>query len=256
MSGAAGAGPDRAGPHGRAGLLLLILPALLAPLALGVAAASGRSFVLPLLATAAIYPVFAAFLVAGRPLAAAAAALLWAASLSASIIAVTMADPARLAPVILNGPAYRDEMISWVATGIGRESDPARFIPQHLLHLAAFALLALVSAGLLGLLLGAVLVGYMSFYVGVLASGPERMRGAFLGWPPWAVIRVAAFVVLGTVLARPLLGRLARRPLPPIATRRWIGVAAALLVLDIVLKTLVATQWAAYLRPCLPGDAP
>jgi len=256
MTGAAGAGPDRAGPPGRAALLLLILPALLAPLALWIAAASGRSFVLPLLATAAIYPVFAALLVAGRPLAAATAAMLWAASLSGSIIAVTMADPARLASVVLNGPAYCDEMISWVATGIGRESDPARFIPQHLLHLAAFSLLALVSAGFLGLFLGAVLVAYMSFYVGVLASGPEPLRGAFFGWPPYAIIRVVAYVILGTALARPLLGRLARRTLPPISTRRWVGVAAALLVLDIVLKTLVAARWAAFLRPCLPGDAP
>jgi hypothetical protein len=256
MSGAAGAGPDRAGPPARGALVLLILPALLAPVALWIAAASGRPFVLPLLATAAIYPIFAAFLMAGRPLAAATAAVLWAASLSVSIIAVTMADPARLAPVIVNGAAYRDEMISWVATGIGRESDPARFIPQHLLHLAAFILLALASAGLLGLLLGAVLVGYMSFYVGVLASGPEPVRGALIGWPPYAVVRVVAYIVLGTVLARPLLGRLARRPLPPMSTRRWIGVAAALLVLDIVLKTLLAARWAAYLRPCLPGDAP
>jgi len=256
MSGATGAGPEPSGPPGRSAPLLLILPALLAPLALWLAAASGRSFTLPLLATAAIYPVFAAFLLAGRPLAAASAAVLWAGSLSVSIIAVTMADPVRLAPVIVNGPAYRDEMISWVATGIGRESDPARFIPQHLLHLAAFVLLALVSAGLLGLLLGAVLVAYMSFYVGVLASGPEPMHAALFGWPPYAVIRVVAYVVLGTVLARPLLGRLTRRTLPPIAARRWVGVAAALLVLDLVLKTLVAARWAAYLRPCLPGDAP
>ncbi|HKQ98239.1 MAG TPA: hypothetical protein VJV75_10220, partial [Candidatus Polarisedimenticolia bacterium] len=218
-----------------------------------VAIASGRNFVLPFLATAVIYPVFAALLLEGRARAATVAALLWAATLSASIIAATAHDPERLAPIVLNGPAYRDEMLPFVATGVGRESDPARFIPQHLLHLAAFIGLALASAGLLGLMLGAVLVGYMSFYVGVLASGPEPILGSLCGWPPYAVIRVIAYVILGTVLARPLLGRLAGRSLAPIATGRWVAIAAALLLADLGVKALVAARWAALLRPCLGG---
>jgi hypothetical protein len=257
MTAAGRAGPGTAVRSGGGVVRLLpILPALLAPIALMIAMASGRPFVLPLLATAAIYPVFAALLLDGRAGAATGAALLWAAALSASIIAATARDPAALAPIVLNGPAYRDEMLAWVATGVGRESDPARFIPQHLMHLAAFVTLAVASAGLLGLLLGAVLVGYMSFYVGVLASGPQPLLGALCGWPPYAVIRVVAYVVLGTVLARPLLVRLARRPLPPLRTGRFVGLAAALLAADIVLKTLVAARWAALLRPCLPGGAP
>lgn len=248
----AGAEP---GPGGAGGRLLPLLPALLAPIALLIAIASGRNFVLPWLATAVIYPVFASLILRGRTLCATVAALLWAASLSASIIAATAHDPERLAPIVLNGPAYRDEMLPWVETGVGRESEPARFIPQHLLHLAAFVGLAVASAGLLGLLLGAVLVGYMSFYVGVLASGPEPLLASLCGWPPYAVIRVAAYVVLGTVLARPLLGRLSGRTLPPLATGRWVLVAATLLLADLALKALVAARWAALLRPCL-GHAP
>src|SRR3989441_13360287 len=64
---------------------------------------------LPFLATAAVYPVMAALLLRGRRPAAVAATLLWAASLSASIIAATQRDPASMARVVLNGPAYRSE---------------------------------------------------------------------------------------------------------------------------------------------------
>lgn len=250
MNAAAGARPRGAARF------LPILPALLAPLAVLLATTSGRSFVLPLLATAAIYPVFAALILDGRPGAAAGAALLWAAALSASIIAATAADPEGLARVVLNGPAYRDEMLPWIATGTGREGEPARFVPQHLLHLLAFAALALASAGLLGLMLGAVLVGYMSFYVGVLASGPEPALAALCGWPPYSILRVIAYVLLGTVLARPLLARLARRSLAPLDHPRWLGAAAALLMADIGLKAVIAARWAALLRPCLPAGTP
>jgi len=249
-------GPAPRGAAGASTLLLALVPALLAPPAAGLGLASGRALVLPILATAAVYPIYARLILRGRPVAAAFAAVLWAASLSASIIVMTARDPDRAAGAVLNGPAYRDEMFAFIASGSGRESQPARFVPQHLLHLAAFAALTAASGGLLGLVLGAALVGYMSFYVGALAAGPEPGLAALFGWPPWAVLRVVAFILLGTVLARPLLARLALRPPAPLRHRLWLGTAAALLLADIALKALLAEHWAALLRPCLRNLAP
>jgi len=159
--------------------------------------------------------------------------------------------------VVLNGAAYRDEMFAYVRSGLGRESDPSRFLPQHVLHLLAFSLLSAGSGGLLGILLGAVLIDYMSFYVGSLvAAGGSPARALLFGWPPWAILRVAAFVLLGVCLAEPALlaarRRIGRPPAPPAAPRRtWYFAAGALLLSDVILKLAFAGDWARILRPCL-----
>jgi len=232
--------------------LALVLPALLAPGAAWVATRSGGRLLLPSLATLAVYPCMALLIAAGRPRRAVLATLLWAASLSVSVIALAARDPDAVGRVVLHGPAYREEMFGFIRQGTGPEGDPARFLPQHLAHLAAFAALAGASGGLLGLASGSVLIGYMSYYVGCLAAaGGAPWRAFLLGWPPYAVARVAGYVLLGIALSRPILGRVARRPLPWTPGRSWYGTAAALLLLDALLKWALAPAWAALLRPCL-----
>ncbi len=246
------------------------LPALLAPVAVLLGRASGGPLLLPVVATLAIYPVLALLLLQRRRRAAAVATLLWAASLSVCVIASTARDPGSMESVVLNGPIYRDEMFAFIRSGEGRESDPARFLPQHLLHLGAFCLLAWASAGLLGIVLGALLVGYMSFYVGALAAaGGKPLAALAFGWPPWAILRVVAFVLIGVALSEPLLMAIRRRLRGAPGTgpagqpgeassraarpgwRAWFLTAAALLVADAVLKAMLAPGWAALLRPCL-----
>ena len=236
---------------------LPMLPALLAPGAVILARTGQERLLLPILATVAVYPVMAALLLRGRRPAAVAATLLWAASLSVSIIAATRRDPASMARVVLNGPAYRDEMFAFIQSGAGRESDPSRFLPQHLLHVTAFTFLAAGSGGLLGIVLGAVLVGYMSYYVGALAAAGGAPGFALLcGWAPWAILRVVGFVIAGVGLAEPMLFTVHRRLAGGAAISRpsyrsWYVAAGVLLVGDAVLKLFLAPAWAALLRPCL-----
>ncbi len=253
-----------AGAGGRIALSI-ILPALLAPLAVLLARAGGGALILPVLATLAVYPALAMLVLHERRGAAVTAVLLWTASLSAAIIACTLRDPHALEGVVLHGRAYREEMFDFIRTGSGTESDPSRFLPQHLLHLAVFCLLSAASGGLLGIALGAVLIGYMSFYVGCLAAAGGSPGTAFLlGWPPWAVLRVVAFVLLGIALSDPLLGVLRQRlrgradrsgavETAARSWRRWYLVAAVLLGADAGLKFLLAPGWAVLLRPCLGG---
>ncbi len=230
---------------------LIVLPSVLAPLAVFLGSWAGGRILLPILATLAVYPVLALYVLRGRYGAAIAAVLLWAASLSGSIIALSARDPGLAGTIVLNGPEYRDEMFEYVRTGGGRETDPRRFLLQHLIHLVAFVLLTAISGGVLGIALGAVLVGYMSCYVGSLAAaGPVPWLAFTLGWPPWAILRVAAYVMLGAALSRPVLQAVARRRVAPPPAWIWF-VACGLLVLDALLKGLLAPAWSALLRPCL-----
>jgi hypothetical protein len=247
----------------------VILPTLLAPTAVVLTAAAGSRMLLPILATAALYPVTAYLIVRGHRAAALAATLLWAASLSAAVIALTVRDPAGSGDLVLRGTAYRDEMFAFIRTGTGRESDPAQFLLQHALHLGVFAVLAWISGGLFGVALGAMLIAYMSYYVGALAAAGGASGVAFLlGWPPWAILRVVAYAILGTALSAPALYAVVRRwprsqlhrpaegaGLPGTAWggpwKSWYVAALVLLLADAALKALLAPRWALLLRPCL-----
>lgn len=244
-------------PAGRAASAVIrgaipLIPALLAPVAVLIGFWTGGRFLLPILATLAVYPILAILVLRGRFSLALIASVLWAISLSTTIIAVTAHDPAGAAEVVLNGPTYRDEMFDYIRTGHGRETEPGLYLPQHLVHLGAFIVLTVLSGGFLGIALGAVLVGYMSYYVGALAAaGSEPWLAFAIGWPPWAILRVVAYIMLGVVLARPLLSAVGRRAILPPPAGPWYITCAALLLLDVVLKGLLAPLWAVLLRPCL-----
>src|SRR5262249_43578096 len=153
--------------------------------------------------------------------------------------------------LVLNGPAYRDEMFRWIRTGEGREGSPRLFLPQHLAHLAAFVALSLATASTLSILLGAVLMNFMAFYVASLfRAGVPALWVLLLGWQPWAICRVAAFCTLGAVLAEPLLSRIA--PFSRAGSIRPFVAGAALGILaDWILKASLAPTWGEWLRTLL-----
>jgi hypothetical protein len=92
-------------------------------------------------------------------------------------------------------------------------------------------------------------MNYMAYYVGALAAASTHpWQAMFLGWVPWAVIRVASFVTLGVVLGGPLLGRVLGFPFRLAGQRRWLALAASGLVLDIVLKWMLAPVWREMIR--------
>jgi hypothetical protein len=217
--------------------------------------ALGAAWLLPVLGTAPAYALMVARLRQGRRRAAVLSMLAWAAALGVGgtvTFALWPHDPGAL---VLGGPAYRDEMFAWIRSGVGSESTPSQFIPQHAFHLVAFAALALASAGAAGMTLGAVLMNYMSYYVASLArAGVPAATVVLFGWQPWAVCRVAAFCTLGVVLAEPLLRRL--RPYAGDGlrgVRAWLTAVAVGLVLDVLLKAVLATLWGQHLRDALAG---
>ena len=232
-------------------LWLALTPLL--PLAAAIPAV-GR-WALPLAAPLTVYPAFAARVRRGDYEAAWRVGMSWAALLSLGVILLAELWPAAAGAGILNGEPYREEMFGWIATGLAPENDWRRFLPVHLEHLGLFLALTWASGGYLGLVMGAALVGWMSYFVGsfALASG-HPMLGAAAAWVPWSVLRVFAFVLLGALFARPLL---ARRPWP--FTRleyRLMALAAAGLAADVLVKTTLAPTYGLWLRQLARHAAP
>ncbi len=213
----------------------------------------GGAWLLPFVAPLTLYPTFQARVKEGNVADAWFAGMAWAILLSLGVIVLTQAAPEAAARGILNGEPYRQEMFGWIATGLAPENSPRQFLPIHLLHLSLFALLTYVSAGYLGLVLGAALAGYMSYFVGSYAVASHHpLVGSIVAWVPWSVIRVAAFVLLGALLARPLLSR----RLWPFERKeaRLFALVSIGIVGDMMLKTFAAPAYGRALR-ALAGDA-
>jgi len=163
-----------------------------------------------------------------------------------------------LTPLVLNGPEYREEMFHWIRFGGGTEGNWRLFLPLHITHLVAFVAVSLLTGSLVSITGGAVLTSYMNGYVASI----HRADGAwwatvFFGWQPWAICRVAAFCILGVVLAGPLLSRLFRYPtLPWARVRSWVLIAATLILADWTLKATLAPTWGRVLNSAIPVVLP
>ena len=234
------------------GLALAVVTAALASYPLGLWLRV--PWLLPLLNAAPAWAAMIVLLRRGQLDRAVTLMLVWAAALAVAATCAFAWWPRPPGPLVLHGAEYRDEMFAWIRTGAGSEGSPRLFVPQHVLHLAAFSVLSLASASALSIAMGAVLMNDMGFYVASLArAGAPARAVVLLGWQPWALCRVAAFSILGVVLAEPLLARLALAPpAPSPPRRRWLVAAGALLVADVVLKACLAPLWGRWLRAVLP----
>ena len=146
-------------------------------------------------------------------------------------------------------PTYRDEMITWVRTGVGAESLPSVFVPRHLAYAAVFCAVSAVTGGVLSMPMGAVLMNQMGEYVGAMAAGSASpVPSVIFGWHPWAIVRIVGFVIIGVVLSGVVLSRLMKFPFWLAAERRWLVTGAFLLVVDLILKWLLAPMWSQMLK--------
>ena len=204
-------------------------------------------WLLPLLLAAPAIHGLWRYLGEGRRAEAVRLMLAWAAALAVvGPIAMAVA-PGAADAAVFRGASYSDEMMAWLATGEGAEGDLRLFLPIHLQRLLIFVPLSLVSGGALGLLMGAVMLNFMDFFVASYAVAASGVPSA-LAWFPWALCRVAAFVILGVVCAEPLVRRLGKTaaPLEP-GRRQLLYVAGGLLIADVALKATLAPMWGRFL---------
>ena len=204
----------------------------------------GSPVLVPILNTLASFPFMVDALRRGQLRVAIARMLVWALALGVGATLLSYARPSQTDSLFIHGAAYRNEMFAWVLSGRGAESTPSEFIPQQVLHALGVSALSLVSAGLLAMLMGAVLMNYMGHYVGALAAtSAHPALTMVLGWHPWAVVRVVSFVTIAVVLSTPLLGRLVAVRVDRDDARRLLVFGLAGLVADVVLKAGLAPVW-------------
>jgi hypothetical protein len=186
-------------------------------------------------------------------------ALAWALAWSVSTIATAAVSPDAAMRGIWHASGFRDEMVRWIATGVGPEGSIRLFLPRVLIEFALLVVLSALSGGAAGLLLGAILLAYMNGYVGWVVANADPRTGpiaaALLAWPPWSVARVVSFIVAGTASALWAYPRLYARGAPRAHTARLFGLAVALLLLDIGLKGWLAPIWREWLRALLGTSA-
>ena len=228
-------------------IYLFLFAGTLAATSIGFVA--GNKIVLPVLQVAVAYPVLFSLLTAEMRKRAFAAMLFWALCLGIVVVSACIRYPDAAARSIFYGTTYAQEMFHWIKTGEGAEGNPVQFVPVHLVHFVIFAIFSLLTASLLSLTMGALLMNYMSFYVGsVILASHDRFLAAVMAWHPWSVIRVISFVLLGVILAEPLICKIQKRDYDYAGVRRYFWIALNGLVLDILMKGLLAPWWGLTLR--------
>lgn len=213
---------------------------------LGLELAAVNQLLLPALQVAAVYPFFFRHVRGGRLWVAALTVLVWAVSVSLPVIAASYNSRGWASARVINGESYVKEMFEWIATGRGAEGDISLFLIPKLREVALFAAATAASAGLLGLLMGAILLNYMNYYVGVLLAHAKPgylLQVALLSWQVYAVLRVVGYVFLGVALSRiAVLAFSQRRLVVEDEARRLLLYALVLIALDFVLKATVANS--------------
>jgi hypothetical protein len=226
---------------------LYLLVATAASTALGFTLSN--QYLLPVLNVLVPYPVMYSLLSEERRKRALATMLFWALCMGVISIWAVIHYPVQARSAIFNGAKYQQEMFNWIKTGIGAEGNPLQFVPQHLLHFILFCVLSAISAGFLSLLMGAVLMNYMSFYVGsLIAASSDTFKAVLMGWHPWAIIRVASYVMLGVILAEPLICKITKRDYNYSEVRPYFWTAITGIAVDILMKALLAPTWGLMLR--------
>lgn len=171
---------------------------------------------------------------------------IWTLTIALVVIILTILFPELAGKAIISGESYKEEMFTWIRTGIGAESNPSQFVPTHIMHYSIFVVTCLISMSLIGIIFGAYLMNYMDYYVGMLflhIANPTPMNYltiALIAWPIWAIIRVIGYLYTGAALAIPLTTRIYGQPLPKDVIKRYMIIGLSLIIVDMILKAILA----------------
>ena len=175
----------------------------------------------------------------------------WAVGTSLAAIPAFRSSREQLEARILGFSSYAASMRGWLASGELLGGTPRAILRRHVRELALYLATALVSANLLAIGMGAVLLNRMNaWFVELLADARDRRTVLVLGWPCWSLARVMAYVALGAACAQWWAARLGRAA-PPVDVLGLINLGLLGVVVDITLKIQLSGWYARRVQAAL-----
>ncbi len=157
-------------------------------------------------------------------------------------IPVFLGSPVAADARVVRAAPYRASMLAWLESGRGPGERATETARQHLREAIWYTAAAVATANLGSIGMGAVLLNYMNAYVATLLRAAKRTRTVLvLAWNVWSVARVAAYVLIGTAAASPVL-RLSGRAVEASEVRALAIAGSIGLVVDLVLKLALSRR--------------
>ncbi|HEY0377806.1 MAG TPA: hypothetical protein VGC87_12845 [Pyrinomonadaceae bacterium] len=158
----------------------------------------------------------------------------------ALVIALSYADPSRVAPLLPGAQDYWHKQIGWIQTGVDPEYRLSAWVPAHLSLLGGAVLFSYTSLGSIIFYQGFYEVDLMNFYnAQLMAQSSNQALSLALGWHVWSWLRglgylFVAFEIISFSLRR-MTGMSGDRGL------RWrrFAVGLAFLLADGLVKVIM-----------------
>jgi hypothetical protein len=169
------------------------------------------------------------------------ALLIWTLIQSSLVIFSSLRSSDKMAALIIRSETYSKSMFRWIETGILPEGNSIQVIRIHLQQTLIYCVLALVSGNFVSLIFGCMLLNYMNFYVAQLATRSKSLNALVFGWNLWSVVRVVAFLWLGTVLGIPVASYL----LNMLTEFHFVWLIPGIvgIIVDLILKLTFSNYW-------------
>jgi len=138
----------------------------------------------------------------------------------------------------------------------GPASRPLRAVVAHLRRVVVFVFLAFLTANLASIVFGALMLNAMNARVANLSirAGDQRLI-RLLGWSAWYLLRVVAYILLGTAAAEPMAAFLGYSGGTD-AARTLLAAGTVAVALDLTLNLLLSRRVSHRLAQAREPDPP
>lgn len=115
----------------------------------------------------------------------------------AVVIALSYADPSRVAPLLPGAVEYWHKQIGWIQTGMDPEYQLSAWVPAHLKLLGGAILFSYTSLGSIIFYQGFYEVDLMNFYnAQLMAQSSNQALSLALGWHVWSWLRGLGYLFI------------------------------------------------------------